>query len=72
MSIALETNVLVRFLTQDCTEQLEIAQDVINSCSVTQPAFICGEVLVELVGFLNVPTNTHKVNHYRRQPVVVH
>jgi predicted nucleic-acid-binding protein len=49
MSIALDTNVLVRFLTQDDTEQFEIAQNVINNCSAKQPAFICREVLVELV-----------------------
>ena len=52
MSIALDTNVLVRFLTQDDTEQFEIAQNVINNCSVKQPAFICREVLVELVWVL--------------------
>jgi len=52
MSIALDTNVLVRFLTQDDTEQFEIAQDVINNCSAKQPAFICREVLVELVWIL--------------------
>ena len=49
MSIALDTNVLVRFLTQDDTEQFEIAQNVITNSSAKQPAFICQEVLVELV-----------------------
>jgi hypothetical protein len=39
--IALDTNVLVRFLIQDNTEQFEIAQNVINNCSAKQPAFIC-------------------------------
>ena len=52
MPIALDTNVLVRFLTQDDTEQFEIAQDIINKCSAKQPAFICREVLVELVWVL--------------------
>jgi predicted nucleic-acid-binding protein len=52
MSIALDTNVLVRFLTQNDTEQFEIAQNVINNCSAKQPAFICREVLVELVWVL--------------------
>ena len=52
MPIALDTNVLVRFLTQDDTEQFEIAQDIINNCSAKQPAFICREVLVELVWVL--------------------
>ena len=52
MPIALDTNVLVRFLTQDDTEQFEIAQDIINNCSTKQPAFICREVLVELVWVL--------------------
>lgn len=36
-------------LTQDDTEQFEIARDVINSCSATRPAFICRKILVELV-----------------------
>ena len=48
MSIALDTNVLVRFLTQNDTEQFEIAQNVINNCSAKQPAFNCREVLVKL------------------------
>ena len=52
MPIALDINVLVRFLTQDDTEQFEIAQDIINNCSTKQPAFICREVLVELVWVL--------------------
>jgi predicted nucleic-acid-binding protein len=41
MSIAVDTNDLVHFLTQDDIEQAEIAQDVINNCSAKQPAFIC-------------------------------
>ena len=49
MSIALKTNVLVLFLTQDYMKQFGIAQDVINNCSSKQPAFICREVLAELV-----------------------
>ena len=52
MPIALDTNVLVRFLTQDDIEQFEIARDIINSCSATRPTFICREVLVELIWVL--------------------
>lgn len=49
MTIALDTNVLMRFLTQYDIERFEIARDVINSCSAKQPAFIFREVLVEWV-----------------------
>ena len=52
MPIALDTNVLVCFLTQDDIEQFEIARDIINSCSATRLAFVCREVLVELIWVL--------------------
>ena len=52
MPIALDTNVLVRFLAQDDVEQFEIARDIINSCSAKRPAFIWLEALVELVWVL--------------------
>ena len=53
MPIALDTHVLMRFfLTQDDTEEFKIAQGVISSRIATRPAFICQEVLVELVWVL--------------------
>jgi predicted nucleic-acid-binding protein len=52
MPIALDTNVLMRFLTQDDIGLFEIAQGIINSCGAMRPAFICREVLMELVRLL--------------------
>ena len=52
MTIALNTNALVRFLTQYDFEQFEIARNVINNCIAKQPAFNCREVLLELVWVL--------------------
>jgi predicted nucleic-acid-binding protein len=49
MSIALDTNVLDRFLKQDAMEQFEIARDVFNSGSYKWTGFICLEVLMKLV-----------------------
>jgi len=50
--IALDTNVLVRFLTQDDPHQGRLASNVIGSITDAQPGFICREVLVELVWVL--------------------
>jgi len=50
--IALDTNILVRFLTQDDPEQGAVASKVIGDLTVDSPGFICREVLVELVWVL--------------------
>ncbi|MCL1629915.1 type II toxin-antitoxin system VapC family toxin [Roseibaca sp. V10] len=50
--IALDTNVLVRFLVQDDPEQARLAGSVIDALSETMPGFISREVLVELVWVL--------------------
>ena len=50
--IAIDTNVLVRFLIHDDISPFEVARDIINSGSAKRPAFICQKVLVELVWFL--------------------
>ena len=50
--IALDTNVLVRFLVQDDPEQSRIATGVIDDLSEAVPGFVGREVLVELVWVL--------------------
>jgi len=50
--IALDTNVLVRFLVQDDAVQAKIANAVIDRLSEPEPGFVGREVLVELVWVL--------------------
>lgn len=50
--IAIDTNVLVRFLVQDEPEQAGVAGAVIDALSETVPGFISREVLIELVWVL--------------------
>ena len=50
--IALDTNVLVRFLVQDDPEQARLAGEVIDQLSEEAPGFVGREVLVELVWVL--------------------
>jgi predicted nucleic-acid-binding protein len=50
--IALDTNVLVRFLTQDEPSQVRVATDLISDLTEENPGFVCREVLVELVWVL--------------------
>ena len=50
--IALDTNVLVRFLTQDEPKQAQAAADLISGLTEDNPGFVCREVLVELVWVL--------------------
>lgn len=50
--IALDTNVLVRFLTQDDPEQGRIASDLLGGLTEQNPGFVSREVLVELVWVL--------------------
>jgi predicted nucleic-acid-binding protein len=50
--IAIDTNVLVRFLVQDDPEQAGLAGAVIDTLSETVPGFISREVLIELVWVL--------------------
>ena len=50
--IALDTNVLVRFLTQDEPDQALAATDLISELTEDDPGFVCREVLVELVWVL--------------------
>ena len=50
--IALDTNVVVRFLVQDDAEQARLATEVIDQLSDAVPGVVCREVLVELVWVL--------------------
>ena len=50
--IALDTNILVRFLTQDDPGQSEEAEKVMSSISPDAPGYVCREVLVELIWVL--------------------
>jgi predicted nucleic-acid-binding protein len=50
--IALDTNVLVRFLTQDDPDQAALAGEAIGALTPDAPGFVAREVLVELVWVL--------------------
>lgn len=50
--IALDTNVLVRYLVQDDATQAQIASDVIHGLSEADLGFVGREVLIELVWVL--------------------
>ncbi len=50
--IAIDTNVLVRFLTQDDPDQARAATDFMNGLRESDPGFISREVMVELVWVL--------------------
>ncbi len=50
--IALDTNVLARYLVCDDAEQAEDARSLLESLSVGRPGYVCREVTVELVWVL--------------------
>lgn len=50
--IALDTNVLVRFLVRDDEKQATTANNLLSSLTVEAPGFVCREVVVELVWVL--------------------
>jgi len=50
--IALDTNVLVRFLVQDDADQARIAGDIFDQLTDAEPGFVSREVLIELVWVL--------------------
>jgi len=50
--IALDTNVLVRFLVQDDPAQAQVAGEIMGRLTDENPGFIAREVLVELVWVL--------------------
>ena len=50
--IAIDTNALVRYLVADHPEQSEAVRNVAQSLAAENPAYVCREVLVELVRVL--------------------
>jgi predicted nucleic-acid-binding protein len=50
--IAVDTNVLVRYLVRDHREQAETARALLQSATAEKPAYACREVVVELVWVL--------------------
>ena len=50
--IAVDTNVLVRYLVRDDPEQAEAARALLQSATAVRPAYVCREVVVELVWVL--------------------
>ncbi len=50
--IALDTNVLVRYLVRDDEEQAESARALLESLAPERPGYACREVVVELVWVL--------------------
>ena len=51
--IALDTNVLVRYLVRDHPAQSEAARVLVASLTRDNPGFVCREVIVELVWVLD-------------------
>ncbi|MXX54385.1 MAG: type II toxin-antitoxin system VapC family toxin, partial [Gemmatimonadetes bacterium] len=50
--IALDTNVLVRYLVRDDEQQAESARALLESLTQERPGYACREVVVELVWVL--------------------
>ena len=50
--IALDTNVLIRYLTRDNPEQAEAARALLQGLTTNGPGFICREVVIEVVWVL--------------------
>ena len=50
--IAIDTNVLIRYLVRDDIRQAEAARALLESLSPENPAFICREALIETVWVL--------------------
>ncbi len=50
--IALDTNVLARYLLEDDEQQAEAARDLLSRLTPDQPGFICREVTIELTWVL--------------------
>ena len=50
--IALDTNVLIRYLVRDNVQQAEAAQALLQGLTQQRPGFICREVMLEVVWVL--------------------
>lgn len=55
--IAIDTNVLVRFLTRDDPEQAARVRALFATLSAESPAFVCREVVLEMVWVLGYSYN---------------
>jgi len=51
--ISLDTNILVRYLVNDDVDQSAAARGLASTLTAEEPAFVCREVLVELVWVLD-------------------
>ncbi len=51
--IALDTNVLIRYLVNDDSQQAEVSRVLLAGLTSHQPGFVCREVVVELVWVLD-------------------
>ena len=51
--ISLDTNILVRYLVNDDVDQSAAARALAGTLTAEEPAFVCREVLVELVWVLD-------------------
>ena len=61
--IAIDTNVLVRFLTQDDPDQARAATEFMNGLRESDPGFIGREVMVELVWVLERAYGFGRAHH---------
>lgn len=50
--IALDTNILVRYITQDIPEQAGIAESLLDQLTPSRPGFVSREVALEIVWVL--------------------
>ena len=50
--IAIDTNVMIRYLTRDNPEQAEAARALLQGLTTDNPGFICREVVIEVVWVL--------------------
>lgn len=50
--IALDTNILLRFLIDDDREQVEAARSLLEQLTPERPGFVCREVILEMVWVL--------------------
>ena len=53
--IAIDTNVIIRYLVRDDPEQAEAARALLEGLTSVQPGFICREVMVEVAWVLERP-----------------
>lgn len=76
--ISLDTNILVRYLVDDDVDQSAAARALANALTAEEPAFVCREVLVELVwvlersyGFSRDAISTALLNMLSREGIVL-